>query len=243
MDDDFAEKFKRLRKQNGLTQTDISVMTGLSVDSISRIENKQHKPRQATLKKLQKCLDMSQERLVSSKRSEKPQTESKRVKVLLSERTHAQLVLEKGGNQTDLDDVIEKILYDRDVLIVSLGRILRRYGILDSNTDAARKTELKDLITTCREWGDPKEDADQKLVVAQALGLISDGRVGNDMIADVLGQIFGKRINDEKEYAKLKEVFFGMVINSPRCKKIADAEDKGILPKTVRQMSFRLLDM
>lgn len=57
-------KLKRAREKRLMTQEELAKSTGISVTSISRIENGAHKPRFSTVKKLAAALGVEPERLI-----------------------------------------------------------------------------------------------------------------------------------------------------------------------------------
>ena len=65
-------KLKRAREKRLMTQEELAKSTGISVTSISRIENGAHKPRFSTIKKLAAALGVEPEKLVEKAKQAKP---------------------------------------------------------------------------------------------------------------------------------------------------------------------------
>lgn len=59
-------QIQELRSQLHLTQADLSKLTGLRVETISRIESRKHKPHRSTVAKLAKALEVSEEEIAKA---------------------------------------------------------------------------------------------------------------------------------------------------------------------------------
>jgi len=85
-----SEKLKEQRKHHGLTMQEISILTGLSVSAVSRLESGQTvDPKLSTIKRLAQAYDLPYEAFIYSMATELDdlRVETKRVRMLTAKKT------------------------------------------------------------------------------------------------------------------------------------------------------------
>lgn len=110
-----GENLRRLRRDKGMTQGDLSVVTGIRLNHVSKIERNESDPKLSTLYKLMNALECSANALLIDNQS-----------VNIDAKLAA--VVERMGSLNERDKEIVIDVIDTYCMAHGLGRVLSEHG-------------------------------------------------------------------------------------------------------------------